>query len=120
MRYKATLEYDGSSFFGFQSQPGLPTVQDTLETALLKLTHRNVRIFGAGRTDQGVHALGQVVHFDLEEVWVLEKLKFGLNHFMNKTMVCIISIEIVPDDFHSRFGAKENNIFTKSSIATLL
>ncbi len=107
MRYKATLEYDGSSFFGFQLQPGLPTIQETVEKALLSLTHNFVRIFGAGRTDQGVHALGQVVHFDLDQIWDTEKLKFGLNHFLNKTMVCITSIEIVPDDFHSRFGAKE-------------
>jgi tRNA pseudouridine38-40 synthase len=106
MRYKLTIEYDGTPFFGFQLQPQLPTVQGALEKAFLSLIHQEIRVYGAGRTDQGVHALGQVVHVDIDKEWDLEKLKFGLNHFLNNTMVCVIKIEHVSDDFHSRFGAK--------------
>ena len=63
-RYAFTVEYDGSGFNGWQKQRGVPTVQEALETALSKVADARVRIIGAGRTDTGVHALGQVAHFE--------------------------------------------------------
>jgi tRNA pseudouridine38-40 synthase len=106
MRYKLTIEYDGTSFYGFQIQDALPTIQGEIEKALCKLTFNPVRVYGAGRTDQGVHARGQVAHIDLDKEWDPHKLKFGLNHYLRKTMVCILNVEPVSDDFHARFGAK--------------
>ena len=65
--YKIIIEYDGSSFFVWQKQDNGPTIQESVEDSLRKLTSENVTLFGAGRTDSGVHALGQVAHFDLNK-----------------------------------------------------
>lgn len=98
------LHYEGSSFHGWQIQPGYLTVQEVLEKALSNFCKMNVRVIVAGRTDAGVHALGQVVHFDTS----LQRSKFswvrGINTFLPKT-VAVQWAEIVPDDFHARFSA---------------
>ena len=107
IRYKLTIEYDGSRFHGFQIQDHFPTIQGELEKALLRLTFTPIRIYGAGRTDQGVHAFGQVAHLDLEKEWEPLKLKFGLNHYLRKTQISVVDAEKVDDNFHARFGAKE-------------
>ncbi len=107
MRYKLTLEYDGSRFHGFQIQDDFPTIQGELEKALIRLTFLQIRVYGAGRTDQGVHAFGQVAHIDLDKEWEPLKLKFGLNHYLRKTKISVLNIEKVEDTFHARFGAKE-------------
>ncbi|MFH1151419.1 MAG: tRNA pseudouridine(38-40) synthase TruA [Actinomycetota bacterium] len=78
-RYMVILEYDGFGFNGFQRQPGLPTVQGALETAIVTYAGEEVRVMGSGRTDAGVHALGQVVAFDLEREVEPEKTISGLN-----------------------------------------
>ena len=64
-RYKLTLEYDGSGFVGWQRQDNGPSIQEAVEAAIERFSGERVRVFGAGRTDAGVHALGQVAHFDL-------------------------------------------------------
>jgi tRNA pseudouridine38-40 synthase len=106
-RYKLTIEYDGTQFFGFQKQAGFISVQELLETSLLKMTRENVIVFGSGRTDTGVHAKGQVVHFDLAKHLPPQKLLEGLNYYMKGKGCCVIESQLVRDDFHSRFDAKE-------------
>ncbi|MGE4244875.1 MAG: tRNA pseudouridine(38-40) synthase TruA, partial [Parvibaculaceae bacterium] len=77
-RYRITIEYDGGPFVGWQRQDNGPTVQGAIESALAKLGEP-VTATGAGRTDAGVHALGQVAHFDLEKAWAGDKLRDALN-----------------------------------------
>lgn len=116
---KLTLEYDGTYYHGWQKQPYLTTIQGTLEKALFRLTQQPIRVHGAGRTDAGVHALGQVAHFKAgpgaedhgapisppapfePEVWVR-----GLNALLPGDIV-IHAADAVPDSFHARFSAKE-------------
>ena len=104
-RYKLTLEYDGTCFCGFQRQKDLPTVQLTLEKAVRSLTFETVTIEGAGRTDTGVHALGQVVHFDLPKLWDPYRLREGLNFYLQDTGVYLTDVEEVSFSFHARFSA---------------
>lgn len=100
------IHYDGTMFHGWQIQPCCVTVQEVLEKALANFCQRNVRIVAAGRTDTGVHALGQVIHFDT----TLQRSNFswlrGINAFLPKT-VSVQWVEVVPDDFHARFHAIE-------------
>jgi tRNA pseudouridine38-40 synthase len=104
MRIALGLEYDGSAFFGWQTQPGGGTVQDALEAALAQIAGHPVRAQCAGRTDTGVHALAQVAHFDTEaerpdNAWVK-----GVNTHLPRT-VAMRWAKRVPEDFHARFSA---------------
>ena len=81
-RVALVLEYEGTEYAGFQRQANAPTVQAALERALGDLTGQDVRVKGAGRTDAGVHATGQVVAFDTESVLPLERFHHGLNHYL--------------------------------------
>lgn len=104
VRYKAVIAYDGTDFSGFQRQPKGRTVQEVLEQTLTRLNHgQPVTIHGAGRTDAGVHALGQVIHFDLADERVEEKLRFALDS-QSPDDVAVSSIEKVADDFHCRYA----------------
>ena len=105
MRCKLTLEYDGRLFSGWQRQPGIPTVQQTIEEALERLCGWPVQIYGAGRTDQGVHASGQVAHFDLPVPLSLDNVRRGLNFYLKNQGVGVVEAEFVPQDFHARFSA---------------
>ncbi|MGY8809249.1 MAG: tRNA pseudouridine(38-40) synthase TruA, partial [Fidelibacterota bacterium] len=79
-RYKITIQYDGLGFSGFQSQKNLNTIQDKVEYSLSFLSHNNLtRVFGASRTDAGVHALGQIAHFDIDTELSLDSIKGALN-----------------------------------------
>jgi len=102
---KITVEYDGTRYFGFQKQPGRPTVQGELERAVLKITKAPARVIGAGRTDAGVHALGQVVNFKTESGIPLERLCVALNSVLPPDIVAKAAEE-VPEDFHARFSAR--------------
>lgn len=106
MRVKAVLTYDGSAYLGFQKQTSTKqTITTAIETALLSV-HIVSPITGSGRTDAGVHATGQVIHFDLPEFWDdLEKLKCTLNQKL--TDISFKHISRVDDDFHARFSAKK-------------
>ena len=104
-RYRLTIEYDGTPFVGWQVQSKGVSVQGVLEAAILKMTGAAVRIRGAGRTDAGVHALGQVVHFDLEKQWPADKLRDGLNFHLKPEPVSVLESRIVPDTFDARFSA---------------
>ena len=102
-RYKATISYDGTLFAGFQRQPHARSVQEEIEKTLMRLNQGNpVTIHGAGRTDAGVHALGQVIHFDLPQPRDEEKLRFALDT-QTPEDIDFIRVEQVTDDFHSRY-----------------
>ena len=102
-RYKATISYDGTLFAGFQRQPHARSVQEEIEKTLTRLNQGNpVTVHGAGRTDSGVHALGQVIHFDLPQARDEEKLRFALDT-QSPEDIDFIRVEQVADDFHSRY-----------------
>jgi tRNA pseudouridine38-40 synthase len=105
MRYRLTLEYDGGPFVGWQRQDNGPSVQGALEDAVEKLSAERVTVTGAGRTDAGVHALGQVAHFDLEKDFAPDKVRDALNHFLRPSPVVVLEAAIAPADFHARFSA---------------
>ena len=106
MRVKAVITYDGSAFYGFQRQKMTKeTVTSAIEDALKSLKI-NSEITGSGRTDRGVHATGQVIHFDLPSYWDdLEKLELNLNRKLQS--IAIKHIAKVDDNFHARFSAKK-------------
>ncbi|MDX2113199.1 MAG: tRNA pseudouridine(38-40) synthase TruA [Alphaproteobacteria bacterium] len=127
-RYKLTIEYDGSGYAGWQKQPNRPSIQEAIETALGKFCGEAAEVCGAGRTDAGVHATGQVAHIDLSKAFEPYKVMQGINFYLfgndvipseaeeslrpldyargdNKNKIAITSAEIVADDFHARFSA---------------
>ena len=106
-RYKMTVAYDGHLFHGFQYQPRQRTVQGTIEAALSKMTKgKNVVVEGSGRTDAGVHALGQVIHFDYPDKPIPpERMICALNSLMPLDIV-FKKCEIVDEKFHVRYSAK--------------
>ena len=105
MRYKLTISYDGSDFYGFQRQRGLISVQQCLEEALSTKLNAPVTTVCAGRTDAGVHALGQVVHFDSNQILPAD-FGFRLNPLLPEN-IAVLSCKQVPDTFHARFSAKK-------------
>ncbi|MDQ1143246.1 tRNA pseudouridine38-40 synthase [Bacillus sp. SORGH_AS 510] len=105
-RYKCIISYDGSGFSGYQVQPNKRTVQLELEAVLAKM-HKGttIKVSGSGRTDAGVHALGQVIHFDSPLPITEERWEIALNSMLPED-ISVLSVEKVAKDFHSRFGAK--------------
>lgn len=104
-RFKLTLEYDGLPFVGWQRQINGLSVQEVVETALLSLCGEAVAIRGAGRTDSGVHALGQVAHANLAKDWPPDVLRDALNAHLRPHPVAILAAERVPESFDARFSA---------------
>ena len=105
-RFKLTLEYDGAPFVGWQRQDNGPSVQAALEDALRALTGQAVEVVGAGRTDAGVHALGQVAHIDLaDERFDGRKLREALNYHLKPAPIAILAVAPAPAYFHARFSA---------------
>ena len=107
VRYKIIIEYDGTRYYGWQKQPNLTTIQGQIESALKNLTKDNIEITGSGRTDAGVHALGQVAHFDLKQEFEAFKIKMALNFFLKMDDIAILDCQKMPDNFHCRFSAKQ-------------
>ena len=105
MRIALGVEYDGSRFFGWQSQADGHTVQDTLQAALSVIASEPVAIIAAGRTDTCVHALEQVVHFDTDVKRPLSAWVRGVNALLPKS-VAVLWAHSVPDEFHARFSAQ--------------
>lgn len=101
---KLTVEYDGTEFAGWQSQVNGRAVQDDIEKALRQILQEEIRIVGAGRTDAGVHARGQVASLKTSSAVDTGKLLSGLNGVLPED-ICIHSVEVVPESFHARFGA---------------
>jgi tRNA pseudouridine38-40 synthase len=108
-RLRLTLEYDGSPFVGWQRQDNGPSVQSALEEAIEKLSGERVTVTGAGRTDAGVHALGQVAHFDLVKDFEPGKVRDALNHFLRPNPVVVLDAAIAEADFHARFSARSRH-----------
>ena len=108
MRYKITIEYDGSDYCGWQQQKDQPnkSIEEILEKAIFLMTQEKVEIVAAGRTDAGVHALAQIAHFDLEKEFEMFRLMMGINNYLRESAVVVVSCEIAADNFHSRFDAK--------------
>lgn len=102
---KLTIQYDGSYFYGWQYQKNLPSVQGSIMKALEDLFLEEIKLMGAGRTDVGVHAMGQVAHFKTRKNHKLPHIVTGLNHYL-PIGIQIIDAEEVGEDFHSRFSAK--------------
>ncbi len=102
---KLLIEYDGTNYQGWQIQPGGPTIQGTLEEKLGLLTGKPVRLFGSGRTDSGVHALGQVAHFKTQSPMDIPTIQRALNSLLPHDIV-IQRVEEVEEDFHARKRSK--------------
>lgn len=104
-RYAITIEYDGTPFAGWQVQPAAPSVQGALVDALEKMTGTRPLVTGAGRTDAGVHALGQVAHFELEKEWHPGKIRDALNFHLRPAPIAVIDARAVGADFDARRSA---------------
>lgn len=105
-RYKLTLEYDGTPFVGWQRQDGQMSVQGRLAQAIKDFSGEDAMPGGAGRTDAGVHAIGQVAHVDLERDWAPAKIRDAINAQLRPEPISVLVCEQVPDDFDARFSAK--------------
>ena len=104
-RYRLTLEYDGGELVGWQRQENGPSVQGAIEDAVEMFSSERVVVHGAGRTDAGVHALGQVAHFDLEKAFPPDTVRDALNHFLRPAAIAVLEAAAVGPAFHARFSA---------------
>lgn len=111
IRYKLTIEYDGTPYSGWQRQDDVPSVQQSIEEAIYKYCQEDIRLQVAGRTDAGVHARGQVAHADLQ----VDRDEFsvcqGLNYFLEHEAISILAVKKIAEgeDFHARFTAKSRH-----------
>lgn len=105
-RYKLTIEYDGTPFSGWQIQENGPSVQGSLREAIRSFCGEDIIPRGAGRTDSGVHATGQVAHVDLTRDWPADTVAKAINFYLRPSPVAVIACEAVDDAFDARFSAK--------------
>jgi len=105
-RYKLTIEYDGAPFLGWQIQDQGPSVQGALIAAVEAFCGERVKVRGAGRTDTGVHALGQVAHIDLARDWPSDTVRDALTAQLRPLPIAVLAAEKVPDSFDARFSAR--------------
>ena len=132
MRIKSVITYNGAAYFGFQTQnkKEMNSVQDEIEKVLSRIFNMPIEIHASGRTDRGVHALGQVIHFDVEVDSVnLYRLRYSINCMLPHD-ISFKEMEVVNEEFHSRFSAKnktymyvintgENNVILKDQVYNL-
>ena len=104
-RFRLTIEYEGSQYSGWQRQDNAPSVQEALEDAITHLSAERVVVHGAGRTDAGVHARGQVAHFDLEKEFSSNTIQNALNAHLRPNQIAVVEAAIAAEDFHARFSA---------------
>ncbi|MDO8643630.1 MAG: tRNA pseudouridine(38-40) synthase TruA [bacterium] len=110
--FKLILEYDGTDFSGWQLQPGERTVQGVLEKGLKQISGQKIRVTGASRTDAGVHALGQVVHFRASLKMPLNRLRHSLNAVLPEDL-SVLKVTLAPSDFHAiRSARKKTYIYS--------
>jgi len=108
-RYKLTIEYDGGPYNGWQTQTNGRAVQDAVTKAVRAYCQEESEVFAAGRTDTGVHALGQVVHLDLERGDPADKVRDAINFHLKPAPISIVTAETVSDEFHARFSATKRH-----------
>jgi len=107
-RWKLTIEYDGTPFLGWQRQHKGLTIQKTLEEAIEKFSHeKDILVQGSGRTDAGVHAVGQVAHVDMAKDFTEKEMRDATNHHTGKLPIVVLKAEKVSDAFHARYDAKQ-------------
>ncbi len=106
MRYKLVIEYDGRPFVGWQRQTNGTGVQQVLEDAVRAFAREDVTVFAAGRTDAGVHALGQVAHVDIARPFQPRQIQGALNHHVKPWPVAVLKVEPVDESFHARFSCR--------------
>jgi tRNA pseudouridine38-40 synthase len=102
---KLVIEYDGSDYVGWQRQPQGPTIQETIENSLGEITGEKLTLYGSGRTDSGVHALGQVANFNTESRVSAEEFQKGLNSILPRDIVILESRDVLPE-FHAQFSSQ--------------
>ncbi len=105
--YKIIVEYDGTNFVGWQQQANGVSVQSSLQDSVFKLSGEKVVVYGAGRTDAGVHAYGQVASFVISKKISTDVIRDGLNQHLRPLMISVLKAEEVDNDFHARFSAKK-------------
>lgn len=103
--YKLLIMYDGTPFSGWQVQPNATSVQQKIQEAILAITKEHVHVIGSGRTDTGVHALGQAAHFKIDKELNLYRFQHSLNALL-PAEICVKEVSLVPSDFHARYSAK--------------
>jgi tRNA pseudouridine38-40 synthase len=108
-RFKLVIEYDGTPFVGWQLQDGGPSVQGLVADAVAAFSGERAGVFGAGRTDAGVHALGQVAHVDLARDWRPDRVRDALNAQLRPHPIAVLSAEKVDGSFDARFSAKRRH-----------
>ena len=106
-RYQIKVEYDGTNFVGWQYQKNGLSIQEIIQKAIFKFSGEKIIIFGAGRTDSGVHATGQIAHFDLKKKIKKKNFILGVNQYIGNNPVTILNIKKTNNKFHSRFDAKK-------------
>ena len=105
-RYKIKIEYEGTPFVGWQFQKNGQSIQEVLQKAIFRFSNENVTVIGAGRTDSGVHALGQVAHFDLKKKITKKKILPAINQNIGNKPITILKVNRVNKKFHARHDAK--------------
>jgi tRNA pseudouridine38-40 synthase len=108
-RYRLIIEYDGGPFVGWQRQKNGRSVQEAIEEAIAAFTRERITVKGAGRTDAGVHARGQVAHVDLARGWPAETMRDAINAHLGPEPISILSVEPAADDFDARFSARKRH-----------
>ena len=106
-RYQIKVEYDGTNFVGWQYQKNGLSIQEILQNAIFQFSKEKVTVTGAGRTDAGVHAIGQVSHFDLKKKIKKKSFILGVNQYIGNNPANILNIKKTNNKFHSRFDAKK-------------
>ena len=104
-RYRITIEYDGTPFAGWQRQSGIASVQGSIEAAIASFSGEAPTLYGAGRTDAGVHALAQVAHFDLEKTWDAGRVREAVNFYLKPLPAAVLECAAAADAFDARFSA---------------
>ena len=104
-RYRLLVEYDGGPYCGFQAQQEVASVQGSIERAIFAFCGQSIRLTAAGRTDTGVHALGQVISFDLETDYAPDVVRNAINAYLGREPISIVSAQLADPDFSARFSA---------------
>lgn len=106
-RWRVRIEYDGGPYVGWQRQKNGPSIQQSLEEAVFKFCGETTRVFGAGRTDAGVHAIGQVAHIDIERPTTADTVRDAINAHLRDEPISIVEAMVAADGFHARISARE-------------